>query len=152
MAKYRPIVLAAPGDIANAHGTLVLEPERWLGKRCPLLSLVDIGNGLAIGDWFVVLYRHDCPVCQNVLPHDRPLGGHFAQESSGPRLALVEMPPYAPQSSAPQSLPSGLLHGRLSEGDWFVELPFAVSLVDGVVRSVVRDPAAVAKAIRSEAW
>lgn len=111
-------------------------PAEWIGHELPLLGDIDLGQELRSGDWLVLLYRRDCPQCQQVLAainNQRP--------SEAWKTCAVEVPPYGPES------PPGIRvrQGRLSEkSEWFVPTPVLVWLSDGgVVKQVkVQDDAA----------
>jgi hypothetical protein len=117
---------AAEGMLQMAGDLIVLEPEKWIGKRLPIAQFIDLD--LSTGEWTVLLHRHDCPDCQAAMPKYEQLA------SSGTRVALVEVPPYG------DFHPNGTAchYGRLTEKrDWFVQTPIEVTLQDGVVVSAL---------------
>jgi hypothetical protein len=49
------------GDaLASGHG-VALRPERWVGKRLPLLRSIDVDARLDQGSWLIVVYNFDSP-------------------------------------------------------------------------------------------
>jgi hypothetical protein len=55
---------------ADGRKTILLEPDKWVGKEFPLLPYIEppeVGEKLKIGEWTVVLYHHDCPKCKEVI-------------------------------------------------------------------------------------
>ena len=128
------------GIVSNDGKTVVLEPDRWLGKKLPILPYVGVGEKLDTGTWTLVLYHHDCHKCQAFLANY----ANFVREHQTDRmrrhsaLALIEVPPF--DESDTFRLPRDLTdagHGRLSESrKWFVETPVAIYLSNGVVRAV----------------
>lgn len=59
---------AGDAEIDAKQSVVLLEPEKWVGRRCPLLPYTDIGEDLSRGRWIVVLYRHDCRQCEAAAP------------------------------------------------------------------------------------
>jgi hypothetical protein len=122
---FRPADVAGDGLILGAGNLVVLEPEKWVGRRWPLLEYVDQRAELSVGRWQVVLYHHECPRCQAVLERLADVRGH---------LALVEVPPHG---GPPANAPPGAHLARLSETrEWFVETPLVLTLRDGIVEGV----------------
>ena len=74
MSSYTDTTLSDAGEIIGDGKTVVLEPEKWIGKRFPLLDYIDIGDKLKEGSWVVVLYHHDCPKCKEAMPKYEELG------------------------------------------------------------------------------
>jgi hypothetical protein len=134
MADYRPAELSEDGYFqGNAH-TVLLEPEKWVGKRLPLLKHIDIGDELAHGHWLLVLYRHDCPKCEKLIPRFEQAAIAATRESAMARFVLVELPPYAESGVGPVSRGSPCRLGRLSETKkWVVTTPTTLSLEAGIV-------------------
>ena len=132
MAMYRPATLMADGTIVGRGGVVVLEPETWVGKRFPLIEHIDIGGQLAYGDWLVVLYRHDCPGCQELLSGLAKDAAAWDMDPLGTRLALIELPPYG--SSSVDPVLSGFTLGRLAgPWKWAVATPTEITLTNGRV-------------------
>lgn len=127
---------AAPG--ASAHGRVykpddfvTLRPETWVGKEFWLLKYIDIGDRLAAGRWTVVLYHHDCDACRRAIPRYEALCRRARSNGKDPRVALIEIPPYA---SANATRDASCALGRLSDTKvWSVVTPAEVVLNDGVV-------------------
>ena len=106
MATYTPLLLTDAGTIVGNGKLVVLKPESWIGKRCPLLPFINdvpdlscaavasVRDKLTEGKWLIVLYHHDCPKCKRALPKYEELARQSCINSMGPRVLLVEMPPY----------------------------------------------------------
>jgi hypothetical protein len=130
MGSYVEPTLSEAGDITGDGKTVVLDPERWLGKRFPLLPFIDIGGRLEKGDWLVILYRHDCPRCRAAL---RELS-RIAREAHASRVALIEMPPHANAEDAVDCPGVTFARGALRDTvDWFVETPVVLRTKNGFV-------------------
>ncbi len=54
---------------ADGKATVMLEPEKWVGREFPLWQQVDetIRPLLERGDWTIVIARKDCDLCKQVL-------------------------------------------------------------------------------------
>lgn len=94
MAGFAPATLTASGELVGESPIVVLEPDKWFGKRPPLLDHIDVGRELAEGEWIVVLYRHDCPKCQELIPEYQRIARSSLRPPDSRRVALIQMPPY----------------------------------------------------------
>ncbi len=147
MGSYGSSTLSDAGTIVGDGNTVVLEPEKWVGKRFPLLDFIDIGDNLKNGKWLVVLYRRNCPHCMEAMPKYEELIRRSENDSNAVRVAFVELPPYGESGSQflqggndprrPAVEPAGRERfGRLSQSyRWFVRTPSDVELKDGLVTS-----------------
>lgn len=116
-------------ESSPSDSIMILEPETWIGLRCPLLQHIDIGPSIEHGSWRVVLYHHDCSQCQAVLPRYKQLANENGGSEGACRIALIEVPPYSRKTLAPDQ---SCQHGRLSdEKEWFVTTPAELVLRDG---------------------
>lgn len=112
----------ASNVITATDGIVLLEPETWIGKKLPIAEHIDVD--LSVGEWTVLLHRHDCSTCQQVLPQFIEMG------NSGKRVALIEVPPYG--DTEPQQ--TGCRVGKLNKDrEWFVQTPVEITLLDNVV-------------------
>ena len=68
---------------------VVLEPEIWVGKECPILDYIDCTQDLRAEEVLVVLVRRDCHRCEGKIAGYRGLAARGEQ-----RVALIEVPPY----------------------------------------------------------
>jgi hypothetical protein len=134
MANYTPATLAADGNIAGDDKTVLLEPEKWIGQRFPLLVHIDIGHELANGEWEVILYHRDCPLCARLISQKEEEAEDSIAGSRRRRIAFVEVPV---QGSTQKELAFGsnfCERGRLSaDRSWFVKTPVTIAIEDGVV-------------------
>ena len=140
MGTYQPAVLAEDGIILGEDNLVILEPEKWEGKRFPLLEYIDISAQLAHGEWTVLLYHHDCPKCHEAVSQHVRRASQIGAISDGPGVALLEVPPFSTRGGgAAPELGAGL-RGRLSETrEWFVSTPVIFRIVDAQVTEVSFD-------------
>ena len=141
--SYIDTTLSGAGTIIGDGKVVVLEPEKWIGKRFPLLPFLEdypdqlqpgnlpVRERLVEGEWIVVLYHHDCPVCQEMMAAYRKLAKKLASGSSVTRMALIEVPPCS-GTDPPTALCSDfVVLGKLSNRkEWFVQTPVVVVLHD----------------------
>lgn len=129
--------VSVPWAIAAAtiHGDeVVLEPQTWVGKRFPLLGSIDIGNELARGRWTIVLFRHNCSACASAIPRYEEMARKAINDPNAPRIALIEIPPYADPNERVVSSESPCKLGRLDESKlWSIATPTTISLLDRIV-------------------
>jgi len=117
--------------ILSDDSFVVLEPEKWIGKRFPVAGDIDIGTRLLKGSWIVVLYDHNCSKCQEAMPKYVRQAERLRNDSMATKIALVELPPY--RASVP-SANGPCEHGRLSDAkEWFVTTPVEIRPRDGMV-------------------
>jgi hypothetical protein len=134
LAVSYPDVLDADAEAIANRERILLEPEKWVGRRCPLLPYTDIGAELSRGDWFVVLYHHDCLRCRAMVPDFEARGRAAAFDPRAPRIAFLAVLPHGepPWRFAPDS---HCRQGRLDESKkWLVRTPAVLRLRDGVVQ------------------
>lgn len=111
-------------EFGYAQGTVILEPEQWIGQRLPIADSIDID--LSKGKWDVLLYRHDCSVCEAMIPRYKDLA------ATGGHVALLEVPPFAEFPLRALSCHYGRLKGNRK---WFVQTPVELQLENGLVTS-----------------
>ena len=133
MSIYTPTTaLSDTGDIMDSGKVVVLEPEKWIGRRFPLLDYIDIGDKLKEGDWLVLLYHQDCPVCLEVIRDLQRIIRRFGIQ----QVAALEIPPRT-RLNAIVSIPEGVVNGLLTPAqDWFVQTPIILTLSKGQVTLV----------------
>jgi hypothetical protein len=114
---------------------VILQPERWPGRRFALAGHTDIGGELSVGRWRVLLFHHQCPQCQRVLAAYEAMGRDLAAAGSAERIALIELPPFADVETL--TTPTHVLRGKLDGSrKWFVPTPTVIGVVDGKVVDV----------------
>ena len=135
VAGYERVVETKDSGLTFADESFViLEPEDWEGKAFPLIPYIDIGDKLSRGDWLVVLYSHDCSHCMEELPGYIQKAKVWENDSSKPKIALVEMPPHEYAVDDKQS--SKLHYGKLSDKyEWFAQTPLTVRIKDAHVET-----------------
>ena len=150
MGTYQPATLAGDGIILGNDKLVVLDPEKWVGQRMPLLAFIEDDPGqsrpiqkplrdrLARGNWIVLFYRHDCPKCLDELPKYEELGRRSVINPDDPRVALIDIPAYGEVNEFARARSDACVLGRLTnERDWFVETPAQLTLRDGEVMHAV---------------
>src|SRR5216683_2726847 len=136
-STYGPATINSQGEIVGTRSVVFLEPEAWPGQPFPLLKHIDIGGQLAKGEWIALLYRYDCPVCQEEIEHYKRLALSASPNQPTRRIAFLEVPPFPSEGQAVLSQDSRWVLGHLTkEKQWFVETPVVVSLAEGVVTQV----------------
>jgi hypothetical protein len=139
MGSYQAATLADSGAVFGDNQFVVLEPEKWIGKRFPLLRYIDIGNRLGHGKWIVVLYHHECPRCHEAIAEYEELSQETAWDSGLPRVALVDTGPYPSRGEGFASQGSVCAMGRMDDRrKWFASTPLEIFLNEGVIVSVSR--------------
>ncbi len=132
LAMWTPSVALLESDASVVAGRkfVVLKPEKWIGKRFPLLDFIDVGDGLKEGRWLVLLCRCDCPRCQHVVG-DLP---RITRALGIQQVAVIEMPNSKKATDLPACPAIAVARGRLSNAvEWFAELPSMSVLEKGKV-------------------
>lgn len=135
LVRYVESQAASANNFSTVGGITILEPERWIGRKLPILDFIDLD--MSKGKWNVLLHRHDCPVCQATLPRFVAI----AAEVPSSHTALIEVPPYGePRFSGDATV----YCGRLQDSrEWFVHTPVELQLIDGVVTAASTELPAV---------
>lgn len=136
MASVQTAIIAKDGAILGNSRFVVLEPQKWIGKRFPLLAHIDIGEQLSQGNWIVVLYDIRCSHCRAVMPTYLRMAQRWSEQPDSPRLALVEIPkrPLQPNVQGAPSTSTDCNWGRLSSAtEWFAQTPVEIQMSGGTV-------------------
>ena len=116
--------LSDVGHIIGGDNIIVIDTSTWVNKPLPIERFIDGEPNYTKGDWRLVLYHENCPVCQRVIQS-------AISETTEVGSVFVEVPPY---KSPPREERKNLLWRRLSdEQDWFVAAPDVIEISDGVV-------------------
>ena len=126
----RPALAVAQGFFVD-DSMVLLQPEEWVGSRFLLADHVGAGERLMKGRWTVLLYHHDCPKCQEVLPQYNSA----AATDPGNQVMLIEVPPFGERAP----LGGTKVEQLRDDITWFVTTPVEISLVDGRVTSVISE-------------
>ncbi|MDR3108511.1 MAG: hypothetical protein LBU65_02315, partial [Planctomycetaceae bacterium] len=92
------VSLSGNTKLSGNEKSVTLEPANWLGKKFPLLEYIDFENDfdsdeVKTGEWFVLLYRHDCLECQAVLAK---IENQTLDNNTG-KMLMIEVPGNADQ-------------------------------------------------------
>jgi hypothetical protein len=145
--SYKPSEVLPSGEVVLNQGAIVVKPEDWIGKPCPLLSHIDVGDRLAQGNWLAVLYRDDCPACEAALMayEDLSRNGRLPAET---RLACIQV--QQSQAGGVHALLNDAvwLRGQLGQltRPWYLSTPTIVELKDGNCTGVLKEPTAYTRA------
>ncbi|MCI0332051.1 MAG: peroxiredoxin family protein [Planctomycetes bacterium] len=118
------------GSLIGNGKLVVLKPTEWINQKFPLDNVILPQTNVGNGKWVVLLYHHNCPKCQQVLPRYEQYADEIAKRGVNTNVMLLEIPPFGE-----------LLHGvgpalyaRLStDTEWFVQSPVEIQLSDGNV-------------------
>ena len=147
MGSYTDTTLSDAGEIIGDGKIVVLEPEKWIGKRFPLLPFVEDCPGrlpanesllrerLTEGEWLAVLYHHDCPRCREAIPRYKELARRSVDNPMARQVVMIEAPPFDDRDPLPLVSDMRCALGRLSNvKGWFVEGPVEVVCSYGIVK------------------
>jgi Methylamine utilisation protein MauE len=132
--RPEPARLSENGEILGDGHVVVLEPRKWVGKRCPLLKHIDIGSRLAVGNWIVVLYRRGCHQCQQAIERYHRWRDETGLEAPEWQMLFLEVPWPGEELSTMDRLPLGSFAARLTTRlHWSADLPIVLHLKNGYV-------------------
>lgn len=122
------------GNGLDGGDASITDPSGWIGQRFPLLDRIEIGSDLSVGEYIVVLHRHDCPLCEETLNSPWFCEAAWGRCDTG-QIALVELPPCgSPEESIASRFP---VSGRLNGSEpCLLPAPVVVLLEEGRVVSV----------------
>lgn len=124
--------VAGDSGIQFLPGNLVvLEPERWIGERFPLVDHIEDGDDFLDGDWEVLLYRPDCSECRELISKRYDMDGSLHGNRAG-NLAAIGID----GGVAAVAIPSRVRFFSVDQSfEWLIETPCLVEIRDGVVES-----------------
>jgi hypothetical protein len=117
---------ASVGIQIPVAGVAYLEPSKWVNSEFPLTKLLEPQVDLDSGNWKVVLYHHDCSICQDSLPSYV----EYAASRASERVLLVEFPPVRDMK---KDFGKAIYAFVPPDREWFVHAPVEISLKDGIV-------------------
>jgi Peptidase C39 family len=111
-----------------------INPEGWVGIRCPLLEFIDIKSQLSNGDWDILLHRPGCSLCESALL--RKLEDLRVSGDKGSRLAVIEVPTDSAHAGFPPLADERIVVGHLSDArQWRFSPPVELRIHDSVVEA-----------------
>ncbi len=137
MVTFKATTVSQDGEIVGESDNVLLEPETWVGNPLPILKYIDIKDHLAVSNWVVTLFHHDCPKCQETLPVYQEMANEFAGNDDVFQFAFIELPPYGDYDV---SIESDAKYGKISdEKEWLVTTPSLLFLREGEVVSTWKE-------------
>jgi hypothetical protein len=150
LALAAPVLMLRPGQSADSRHVMFLEPAKWPGSAFPLEKYVNDDGQLRQGNWLVMLYRDDCPVCESAMPSYLELARRVAAKQKRPaRIAFVELPPS--EKGMPHDA-NAYWFSLADSKEWAVMTPVVVLLRDGKVESAFQGEAAAMPPAEAERW
>jgi hypothetical protein len=110
----------------------ILSPDDWVGKDFPITAAIDPATEITKGAWDGLMFQHDCPKRQEVVPVQRA----HAEANPSTRLLLLEVPPCGPPPPESPNVTVAKLNERQY---WFVCAPVMIRNENGVVTNVATD-------------
>jgi hypothetical protein len=108
---------------------VVLDPSRWLGKPFYPINEVNIEGNLSQGAWEVLLFRHDCDLCHDVMRQIECA----PQQINLSKTALVAIGGLQSDGLIDRLSERGCKVGYLSQNrEWFATTPLRISVRDGI--------------------
>jgi hypothetical protein len=126
------LALNEPARVTSSYE--VIEPENWKGRKLPILNQIDIGMQLEDGNWIVLLYRHNCPDCEETKRMYEQISDDLQSIEGYLRIALIEVPPWGTKLISKND--SFIIGQLVDTKKWFVTIPTVILLRDGKVEQV----------------
>ena len=135
MLGYTAQVLDEDGIISGKGNEIILEPEKWIGKKFPLMNHIEISELPKDDVWLVLLYHHNCSACRESVEQYSKLAIEFAQKEKRPKIAIIEVPPFETNRDT-KNKDCPAVHGKLDgKRKWKIKTPVLI-LVDNSNYSV----------------
>jgi hypothetical protein len=134
MLSFKEQVHAVLGtEFTGADGniTIMLEPEKWIGKEFPLWDYVDEKAKYKIkhGDWIIVIGRKNCDECRKLIEK--------IETKDTIMVALLELDDGTVDTDKRELYPHVALQGRLrTENNWVILTPNLILCRDGICITV----------------
>lgn len=147
-----------PARVANGMATadggkiVILEPQKWVGHRLPVLGHIIAQSGgaglsdkIEHGQWIVLFYHASCDECQKAISvYER-----FVQQQAALKdaigVAFVRAPSDSPGTAHQRlfDINAALLGALDNSRKWFITTPAATELKNGTVIRAADDAAAM---------
>ena len=108
----------------DGRKTILLEPEKWVGKELPLFSRIvqpESPEILKQGEWKVVLAHSGCSKCVHLIGD--------LESASVENTAAIIVPSHAAETLPQTTLPLFQLDNK---NDWFASTPYLLKLRSGI--------------------
>ncbi|MDR2440617.1 MAG: hypothetical protein LBE12_14745 [Planctomycetaceae bacterium] len=133
MLSFKEQVHAVLGtEFTGADGrvTIMLEPEKWIGKEFPLWDYVDEkAKEVRQGDWLIVIGSKNCDECRKLI------GKLKTKDTIA--LALLELDDGTADTNKRESYPHISVQGRLrTENNWVILTPSLIQCRNGICIAV----------------
>jgi hypothetical protein len=130
MARTAPASLSDGVSTLENRRLVILEAVKWIGREFPLRDALTPPVDLSAGNWTVLIYHHDCPKCQEVLPQYQRLVKEYGTSDESGHVLCLEVPPFGERVE----YDGPARYARLSDDrEWFVETPVEIQLTNGKV-------------------
>lgn len=161
-AALHPKAVSAANGLATADSgkLVILEPQRWLGHRLPVLAHIvsagaatpgtagvpelPLGQRLSTDNWTIMFYHASCGECRATIPVYEQLAQRELNSGRTPHVVFVRVPSGSGISTRGLFHSSLALHATLdATHEWFAQTPIAVQLHNGTVTAAVTGTAAM---------
>ncbi|MDR0603447.1 MAG: hypothetical protein LBG80_03985, partial [Bacteroidales bacterium] len=115
---------------ADGTVTMMLEPEKWIGKEFPLWDYVDEkAKEAKQGDWLIVIGRKNCDECRKLIEK--------LKTKDIISLALFELDDGIADTDQRELYPHVSIQGRLrTENNWVILTPNLIQCRNGICIAV----------------
>lgn len=118
---------AADPNTQDTGNTDQMGQWEWMGH----VVEENVRTELAMGLDIVLMYHHDCPICEEVVPNYSKLCQKMTSEGNDEfKITFLAIPPYGENGPVPQD--NTCLTGKLTDQqDWQIMSPYVIGLLDG---------------------
>jgi hypothetical protein len=123
------------GTVGDAFSPLT--SDDWAKSPDSLFDSIAEGDKLRTGQWTLVFYHFNCPVCRDAIQKYRAIDNALRAQPNRPRLAFVAVPPITTDPSDPGHASNNAAHFILKpDRELTTAMPVVVTLRDGKVSSI----------------
>ncbi|GIW92661.1 MAG: hypothetical protein KatS3mg110_0702 [Pirellulaceae bacterium] len=132
------LVLRMAGVVHPRDSLVILHPREWLGKSVAEIHQIPELQALKDGKWHVLLYRENCPRCQEARAE--LLADKKRLQAAGYQIAWISVPDGSSEVSTGHDFahqPASIRLIQLSRSrTWIVSTPVHLVIDNGVVMNV----------------